>query len=57
MSGLPLLSLVIFAPWAGRAPGLPPGLGAPAACRALALGFSLSTLVLAAVASSSFDRS
>ncbi len=56
MSSLALLSLVILAPWAGAAllaclPRL-----APRAQKALALLFSLSTLVLSLVAMSSFER-
>jgi NADH-quinone oxidoreductase subunit M len=53
MSGVPILSLVILAPWAGAVLLLlwPRGAGG---VRALALGSSLSTLVLAAVAWSSF---
>jgi len=56
MSALPLLSLVIFAPWAGAALlALLPGLG-PRACRAAALAASLTTLALAALLLGSFDR-
>jgi NADH-quinone oxidoreductase subunit M len=56
MSQLPLLSLVIFVPWAGAlALAVLPRLGAQA-CRVLALASSLSTLVLALAALGSFDR-
>jgi NADH-quinone oxidoreductase subunit M len=55
MSSLPLLSLVILVPWAGAALlACLPRLGA-AACRALALAFSLSTLALSAALLSSYD--
>jgi NADH-quinone oxidoreductase subunit M len=51
-----LLSLIVFAPWAGAALlALLPRLSA-AASRGIALAFSLSTLALAAVAIGSFDR-
>jgi NADH-quinone oxidoreductase subunit M len=55
MNSVPLLSLVIFTPWIGALilAGFP-RLGA-AASRALALVFSLSTLVLALAALGSFD--
>jgi NADH-quinone oxidoreductase subunit M len=55
MSNMPLLSLIVFAPWAGAA--LLALLRAPSArtCRWLALIFSLSTVALSAVALASFD--
>ena len=56
MSSVPLLSLIIFVPWAGAiALASLPGLGARAS-RALALVSSLSTLALGLVALGSFDR-
>jgi NADH-quinone oxidoreductase subunit M len=56
MSPLPLLSLVIFAPWIGAALiACLPRLGA-GACRALALAFSLSTLALSAVILGCYER-
>jgi NADH-quinone oxidoreductase subunit M len=55
MSAIPLLSLIIFAPWMGALLlAALPRLGAPAS-RAVALVFSLSTLVLALAAVGSFD--
>jgi NADH-quinone oxidoreductase subunit M len=55
MSSVPLLSLLVFVPWAGAlALACLPRLGAPA-CRVLALAFSLSTLVLALASLGSFD--
>jgi len=55
MSSLPLLSLIIFVPWAGALLlASLPRLGAPA-CRALALAFSLSTMALGLAALASFD--
>lgn len=54
-ASLPLLSLVILAPWAGAAVlALAGGLGARAA-RLLAVAFSLSTLVLGGLALCGFD--
>jgi NADH-quinone oxidoreductase subunit M len=55
MNSLPLLSLIIFTPWAGAGllfalPRLAPG-----PSRALALGFSLSTLVLGTIVLGGFD--
>jgi NADH-quinone oxidoreductase subunit M len=56
VSSIPLLSLAIFAPWAGAAfLAASPRIGARAA-RGAALLASLSTLVLAAAALGSFDR-
>ena len=55
MSALPWLSLIIFTPWVGA---LLLGLSSrasAAACRAVALGFSLSTLLIGAVAWTHFD--
>jgi NADH-quinone oxidoreductase subunit M len=56
MSSVPLLSLLVFVPWAGALVlACLPGLGRRA-LRILALGFSLSTLVLALASLGSFDR-
>jgi NADH-quinone oxidoreductase subunit M len=56
MRAFPLLSLVVFAPWAGAALlAARPRLGARAS-RGIALAFSLSTLALAAVLLGSFSR-
>ena len=57
MSGIPLLSLIVLAPpgWGALLLAALPRLGATAS-RVLALGFSLSTLALAAVALPCFDR-
>ena len=56
MSGIPVLSLLVFAPWAGALLlVLLPNLG-QRACRALTLVFSLSTLGLGLAAAGSFDR-
>jgi NADH-quinone oxidoreductase subunit M len=53
---LPLLSLIVFVPWLGAAI-LVPARGASAnTSRAIALLFSLSTLVLGLVAAAHFDR-
>ena len=56
MKSIPVLSIIIFAPWTGALLlAALPRLGVRAA-RALALAFSLSTLVLALAALGSFDR-
>ena len=55
MKSLPLLSLLVFAPWAGAALLAVLRRITPSASRALSLGFSLSTLVLSALALSRFD--
>lgn len=56
MNSIPVLSLVIFIPWAGAALlAALPRLGASAR-RWLALAFSLSTLALAGACAASFDR-
>ena len=55
MNSLPLLSLVIFTPWIGAfVLAMLPRLGAGAS-RTIALGFSLSTLVLALALVAGFD--
>ena len=55
MSALPWLSLIVFTPWVGALLlALSPRASA-SACRAVALGFSLSTLFLGAVAWSHFN--
>jgi len=57
MSSLPLLSLIIFVPWAGAAVlTLLRGIS-PKASRTISLLFSLSTLALALLALRSFDAS
>jgi NADH-quinone oxidoreductase subunit M len=56
MNGLPLLSLIVFVPWAGALVlAALPRLGASAS-RATGLVFSLSTLALGLAAAASFDR-
>ncbi|MSU49488.1 MAG: NADH-quinone oxidoreductase subunit M [Opitutus sp.] len=55
MSSFPLLSLIIFAPWAGAALLALLRSASPAVSRALALLFSLSTLGLSVVALAGFD--
>lgn len=54
-SSLPLLSLIIFAPWAGAALLALLRGASPRTCRIVALLFSLSTLALSAFAVTSFD--
>ncbi|MES1166470.1 MAG: NADH-quinone oxidoreductase subunit M [Pseudomonadota bacterium] len=55
MNALPLLSLIIFVPWAGALLlACLPRMGAPAS-RAGALGFSLSTVAFALAALATFD--
>ncbi len=55
MSSLPLLSLVVFTPWAGAALLTFLRGASPATTRALTLLFSLSTLALSAVLLAGFD--
>ncbi|MDP3072176.1 MAG: NADH-quinone oxidoreductase subunit M [Opitutaceae bacterium] len=55
MSGLPLLSALVIAPWAGAALLALLRGASPRTCRLVALAFSLSTLVLAALALAAFD--
>ena len=52
---LPLLSLLVFTPWVGAALLAMLRDARPAVARTVALGFSLSTLVLGAVALTRFD--
>ena len=55
MNSLPLLSLVVFTPWIGAfVLAMLPRLG-PGASRLVALGFSLSTLILALALVAGFD--
>lgn len=55
MTSLPLLSALIFTPWLGAAVLLLLRQARPTTVRVLALGFSLSTLALGALAASAFD--
>lgn len=57
MNQLPLLSLIVFTPWAGAALLAVLRRAPPAASRAVALAFSLSTLLLSAAALAQFDPS
>ncbi len=57
MNTLPLLSLLVFLPWAGAALLAVLRRTSPTASRVVTLGFSLSTLVIAAVILSRFDPS
>jgi NADH-quinone oxidoreductase subunit M len=57
VSSFPLLSSIIFTPWAGAALLTLLRRGNARMCRIIALVFSLSTLVLAAVAIAGFDLS
>lgn len=55
MTPLPLLSLLVFAPWLGAAVLAAWRKAPPAAARGIALTFSLSTLALAALLLAGFD--
>ncbi|MBL9190380.1 MAG: NADH-quinone oxidoreductase subunit M [Opitutaceae bacterium] len=55
MKSLPLLSLIVFAPWAGAALLALLRGASPRTCRSVALLFSLSTLVLSVFVLASFD--
>ncbi len=57
MSSLPVLSLIVFVPWAGAAVLALLRGASPRTCRTVALLFSFSTLALSALAFSSFDPS
>jgi NADH-quinone oxidoreductase subunit M len=56
MNSLPVLSLLVFIPWAGAALLALMRRARASTCRALALVFSLSTLALAIIVLSGFDR-
>ena len=55
MKALPLLSLIVFTPWVGAAVLALWRGGNPRVCRALSLVFSLSTLLLSAIAFRLFE--